>query len=209
MDWIQTLHDGIVKGKKKEIADLAADAVKDGMEASSLVNDAIIPGMNTVSDLWRKGEYYVPEVMRAAATMQTAMDALKPYLVSGEHGKNIKVAVGTVKGDLHDIGKNLVSIMLEGAGFVVENIGVDLPPERFLESAKNGAKVIGLSSLLTTSMEGMRTVIELFESSGMRDQVTLMVGGAPVTQGFADKIGADYYADDAAAAVEILNKVFE
>jgi 5-methyltetrahydrofolate--homocysteine methyltransferase len=209
MDWIKRLNEAVVKGQKNEIAAFAAEAVETGLAASALVDDAIIPAMNRVSDLWRKGEYYVPEVMRSAATMQTAMDALRPYLVSGEHGKDVKVAIGTVKGDLHDIGKNLVAIMLEGAGFPIDNLGVDLPPERFLEAAENGARVIGMSSLLTTTMEGMRSVIELFENSGLRDQVTLMVGGAPVTNEFAMKIGADHYAEDAAEAVSILNKLFE
>ena len=209
MDWIERLNEAVVKGQKNEIAAFATEAVKAGLSASALVDNAVIPAMNRVSDLWRKGEYYVPEVMRSAATMQTAMDALRPYMVTGEHGKDVKVAIGTVKGDLHDIGKNLVAIMLEGAGFKIENMGVDLPPERFLEAAGNGARVIGMSSLLTTTMEGMRSVIEQFENSGLRDKVTLLVGGAPVTNEFAMKIGADHYAEDAAEAVSILNKLFE
>lgn len=209
MDWIERISEGIVKGQKKEIAAIAADAVKDGVSASALVDEAVIPAMNTVSELWRKQEYYLPEVMRSAATMQAAMDALKPYLVGGEHGKDIRVAVGTVQGDIHDIGKNLVAIMLEGAGYRIENMGVDLPPERFLEAIRGGAEVIGLSSLLTTSMDGMRVVIESIEESGLRDQVKILVGGAPVTEEFAKKVGADYYAENAADAVEILNKLFD
>ena len=209
MDWREKVNEAVVKGQKNEMAELAKEALETGLSASTLVDDAIIPAMNKVSELWRKGEYYVPEVMRSAATMQTAMDALRPYLVTGEHGKDVKAAIGTVKGDLHDIGKNLVAIMLEGAGFKIENMGVDLPPERFLEAAENGARVIGMSSLLTTTMEGMRSVIEQFENSGLRDKVTLLVGGAPVTNEFAMKIGADHYAEDAAEAVSILNKLFE
>jgi 5-methyltetrahydrofolate--homocysteine methyltransferase len=209
MDWMQRVSEGIVKGQKKEIAAIAAAAVKDGVSASALVDEAVIPAMNAVSDLWRNQEYYLPEVMRSAATMQAAMDALKPHLVSGEHGKDIRVAVGTVQGDIHDIGKNLVAIMLEGAGYRIENMGVDLPPERFLEAIRGGAEVIGLSSLLTTSMDGMRAVIESIEESGLRDQVKILVGGAPVTEEFAKKVGADYYADNAADAVEILNKLFD
>jgi 5-methyltetrahydrofolate--homocysteine methyltransferase len=165
--------------------------------------------MNTVSELWKNGEYYVPEVMRSASTMQTGMNALKPYLVSGEHGKGVKVAIGTVKGDLHDIGKNLVAIMLEGVGYETENIGVDTPAERFIEAAKNGAQVVGLSSLLTTSMPEMQNVMEAFQNSGLRDKVTLIVGGAPVTSEFARSIGADHYAKDAADAVDIINKIFD
>jgi 5-methyltetrahydrofolate--homocysteine methyltransferase len=209
MDWMQRIREGIVKGQKKEIAEMAADAVKDGVSASALVDEAVIPAMNTVSELWRNQEYYLPEVMRSAATMQAAMDALKPHLVSGEHGRDIRVSIGTVQGDIHDIGKNLVAIMLEGAGYRIENLGVDLPPERFLEAVRGGAKVLGLSSLLTTSMDGMRNVIESIEESGLRDQVKILVGGAPVTEAFAKKVGADYYADNAADAVEILNKLFD
>jgi 5-methyltetrahydrofolate--homocysteine methyltransferase len=209
MDWIEKVNEAVVKGQKNEMAEFAKEAIETGLSASSLVDDAIIPAMNKVSELWRDGEYYVPEVMRSAATMQAAMDALRPYLVTGEHGKDVKAAIGTVKGDLHDIGKNLVAIMLEGAGYKIENLGVDLPPERFLEAAQSGAKIIGLSSLLTTSMDGMKTVIELFKSSGWRDKVTFIVGGAPVTNDFADKIGADYYAEDAAEAVSILNRLFD
>jgi len=209
MDWMQKISEGIVKGKKKEITPIAADAIKDGVSASALVDEAVIPAMNTVSELWRNQEYYLPEVMRSAATMQAAMDALKPYLVSGEHGKDVRVSIGTVQGDIHDIGKNLVAIMLEGAGYRIENLGVDLPPERFLKAVRDGAEVIGLSSLLTTSMDGMRNVIECIEESGLRDQVKILVGGAPVTEAFARKVGADYYADNAADAVEILNKLFD
>jgi 5-methyltetrahydrofolate--homocysteine methyltransferase len=208
MNWLEKLNDGIVKGLKKEVPGWAVEAVESGLSADALVNDAIIPAMNQVSELWKKGEYYVPEVLRSASTMQATMDALKPYLVSGKHGKGIKVAIGTVKGDLHDIGKNLVGIMLEGAGFQIENIGVDLSPERFIEAAGAGAKVIGLSSLLTTSMGEMKRVIDVFTERGLRKDVMIIVGGAPVTRDFAAKIGADYYADDAAEAVDILNQHF-
>jgi methylmalonyl-CoA mutase cobalamin-binding domain/chain len=209
MDWLETLNEAVVKGRKKEIPGFAAEAMKSGVEAIDLVNQAIIPAMNTVSELWKKQEYFVPEVLRSAATMQAAMDALKPHLVSGEHGKGVKVAIGTVKGDLHDIGKNLVAIMLEGVGYEIENLGVDKPAERFIEAARDGAKVIGLSSLLTTSMPEMKNVIDAFVESGLRDQVTLMVGGAPISAEFAKTIGADHYAPNASDAVDILNSIFE
>lgn len=209
MDWIKTVNEAVVKGQKKEIPALTTEAMESGVSAGKLVDKAIIPAMNTVSELWKNGEYYVPEVMRSAATMQAGMDALKPYLVSGEHGKGVTVAIGTVKGDLHDIGKNLVAIMLEGVGYEIENLGVDTPAERFIEAAKNGAQVVGLSSLLTTSMPEMQNVMEAFQNSGIRDKVTLIVGGAPITSDFAKSIGADHYANDAAEAVEIINKIFD
>jgi 5-methyltetrahydrofolate--homocysteine methyltransferase len=208
MDWMEKIGKGIVKGRKKGIATAAIDAVRDGVSASALVDEAIIPAMNTVSELWRDQEYYLPEVMRSAETMQAAMDALKPYLVGGEHGKAVRVSIGTVKGDIHDIGKNLVAIMLEGAGFQIENMGVDLPPERFLEAVRQGADVIGISSLLTTSMGEMRTIVDCIEAGGLRDRVRILVGGAPVTEEYAKSIGADYYANNAAEAVEVMNKHF-
>ncbi len=209
MNWIERLREAVVSGRKKDIVSLATEALKDGVSAQSLVNEAMIPAMNTVAGVWRKEEYFLPEVLRSAKTMQDGMIALKPHLTTGGYGKDVYVAIGTVTGDQHDIGKNLVAIMLEGAGYRVENMGVDLPPDRFLEAAKNGAQVIGLSSLLTTSMAAMKTVIELIKSSGFEESVTVMVGGAPVTKDFAMKVGANYYADDAATAVQILNDIFD
>ncbi len=209
MDWLAKINEAVVKGKKHEIRGMAGEALEAGISPESLVDDAIIPAMNRVSDMWRAGEYFVPEVMRAASTMQSAMDTLRPHLVKGGTGQGIRVAVGTVKGDLHDVGKNLVAIMLEGAGFEIENMGVDLAPERFVQAARDGARIVGMSSLLTTSMGGMRDVVALFEQDGLRDAVTLIVGGAPVTEKFAQEIGADVYAEDAAHAVQILNNMFK
>ena len=209
MDWMKTLYEAVIKGQKNEIAEFATKAVNEGMPASNIVNKSIILAMNRVSELWRNEEYFVPEVMRSASTMQVCMDALKPFLVKGKHGKALKVAIGTVKGDLHDIGKNLVAIMVEGAGFQVENMGVDLPPEQFVDAAQRGARVIGLSSLLTTSMREMGAVIEVFEKNGLRNNVSFLVGGAPITARFAREIGADYYAENAGDAVTVLNNLFE
>jgi 5-methyltetrahydrofolate--homocysteine methyltransferase len=208
MDWIQRLNQAVVEGRKNEIFALANEAVGDGMSALRLVNEAMVPAMNTVSVLWLKEEYFIPEVMRSAKTMQIGMDALRPHLINDDIGKGIKVAIGTVKGDLHDIGKNLVATMFESVGYEVENLGVDLAPDRFVEAAQSGARVIGLSSLLTTSMPEMKNVIELLQANGIRDRVTLLVGGAPVTSGFAVKIGADYYAEGPVKAIRILNSVF-
>jgi 5-methyltetrahydrofolate--homocysteine methyltransferase len=162
--------------------------------------------MNRVAELWQKGEYFVPEVLRAAKTMQAGMDALKPFMVAGDLSKRVSVAIGTVKGDRHDIGKNLVGMMWQGVGYAVEDLGVDVPPERFLEAARKGARVIGMSSLLTTTMAEMKRVIDLLGDQALRDGVVVMVGGAPVTPEFAQRIGADHYARDAAQAVEILNR---
>ena len=208
MDWIQKLHEAVVRGRLNEIATLAKEAVASGMVARGLVDEAMIPAMNRVGELWRQEEYFLPEVLRSANTMKLGMEALAPYLVSVEYGKSIQVAIGTVKGDAHDIGKNLVAIMLKSAGYQVENLGVDVAPERFLEAAEKGARVIGLSSMLTTTIAQMESVIARFDKSGLRKEVTLIVGGAPVTREFAAKIGADHYGRDAVEGVEILNRLF-
>ncbi len=209
MDWIQAVNEAVVKGGKKEIRQLTIEALNNGVEAQNLVNKAILPAMNIVSKLWRREEYYIPEVMRAAATMQEAMYALRPLLVGDVTGKGVKVAIGTVKGDRHYIGKNLVGMMLEGVGYEIEDLGADSPAEKFLEAARNGARVIGMSSLLTTTMPEMINVITLIKKNGLRERVTIIIGGAPVTAAYAESIGADYYAADAAEVVDILNSRFD
>ena len=208
MDWMQKLHEAVVRGNLNQIAALAKEAVTSGLPARRLVDEAMIPAMNRVGELWRQEEYFLPEVLRSANTMKLGMEALTPYLVSVEYGKSIRVAIGTVKGDVHDIGKNLVAILLTSAGYQVENLGVDVAPERFLEAAEKGVRVIGLSSMLTTTIGQMESVIGRFDKGGLRKEVTLIVGGAPVTQEFASKIGADYCGRDAVEAVEILNRLF-
>ncbi len=208
MDWIHTLNKAVVDGERNTIATMVTAAVQDKVQASEILNGALIPAMNQVAEMWQREEYFLPEVLRSAKTMQAAMDALRPHLVITDHLKPTKVVIGTVKGDRHDIGKNMVSVMLQGVGYPVEDLGVDVPAERFLEAARGGAHVIGLSSLLTTSMPEMRNVIALLESSDLRHKVTVMVGGAPVTPEYAARIGADHYAKDAAEAIEVLNRRF-
>jgi 5-methyltetrahydrofolate--homocysteine methyltransferase len=208
VDWIETLHKAVVDGKLKEIASWTANAMDEGVEPSRIVNEALVPAMNRVAELWQEETYFIPEVLRSAKTMQAGMEVLKPHLVTTDLLKPTKVAVGTVKGDRHDIGKNLVSIMLQGVGYPVEDLGVDVPAERFLQAAREGAGVIGLSSLLTTTMPEMGNVVASLRSAGLRDGVTVIVGGAPVTQEFAVRIGADLYAKDAAEAVQILKRRF-
>jgi 5-methyltetrahydrofolate--homocysteine methyltransferase len=202
------LHKAVVDGERNAIATMIAAAIQDSVQAHEILNGALIAAMNRVAEMWQREEYFLPEVLRSAKTMQAAMEALKPHMVITDHLKPTKVVMGTVKGDRHDIGKNLVSIMLQGVGYPVEDLGVDVPAERFLEAARGGAHVLGLSSLLTTSMPEMRNVIVLLEGSGLRGKVTVMVGGAPVTPEYAAKIGADHYAKDAAGAIEVLNRIF-
>jgi 5-methyltetrahydrofolate--homocysteine methyltransferase len=158
--------------------------------------------MNEVGRRFEEGDYYVPEMLVAASAMQAALFLLKPLLVASDVKSTGRVAIGTVKGDLHDIGKNLVALMLEGAGFEVTDLGVDVPPEKFVEAIAAGdVNILALSALLTTTMPNMKTIIESVQQAGLRDKVRIIIGGAPVTQHYADEIGADGFAADASSAV--------
>jgi 5-methyltetrahydrofolate--homocysteine methyltransferase len=165
-----------------------------------ILNEGLIPAMGEVGCRFEAGEYYLPEMLVSAQAMKASLNLLRPLLVERKVEPMGRVVVGTVQGDLHDIGKNLVSMMLEGAGFEVVDLGVDVPPGKFVEAAR-GAQVIGLSALLTTTMPTMGRVIPALKEAGVRDQVKVIVGGAPVTQAFADQIGADGYGPDASSAV--------
>jgi len=183
--------------------ELTQAAVNEGVAPREILEQGLIAGMNVVGDRFKKNEFYVPEVLIAARAMHAGMDILKPALSKSGVEPVAKVAVGTVKGDLHDIGKNLVVMMLEGAGFEVIDMGVDVEAEKFASAVQeSSAKLIGLSALLTTTMPSMKTTIEALQSKGLRDKVKVMVGGAPLTQEYADEIGADGYAPDAASAVD-------
>jgi 5-methyltetrahydrofolate--homocysteine methyltransferase len=159
--------------------------------------------MVEVGEMYEKGEVYVPEMLVAAHAMKAGMEILRPELVKAGVEPLGRVALGTVQGDIHDIGKNLVSMMLEGAGFEVEDLGTDVPPERFVEAAQTGVDLLGMSGLLTTTIPAMPVVIHALEEAGVRDQIKIMVGGAPVTEAFQQEIGADGYASDAASAVRV------
>jgi 5-methyltetrahydrofolate--homocysteine methyltransferase len=174
------------------------------MEPGKILHDGLIPAMAEVGRLYEEGEYFVPEMLIAARAMKVGLGILKPYLLESAVEPVGKVAVATVKGDLHDIGKNLVSLMLEGAGFEIVDLGVDAAPEKFIEAVRtNGVDIVAMSALLTTTMTHMRDTIEALKEAGLRDQVKVMVGGAPITQNFADEIGADGYAPDASQAVTL------
>ncbi|MCM8767809.1 MAG: corrinoid protein, partial [Candidatus Omnitrophica bacterium] len=159
-------------------------------------------GMSVVGEKFKNNEFYVPEVLIAARAMNRGMSLLEPLIVQSGIKPIAKLAIGTVKGDLHDIGKNLVVMMWKGAGFEVIDLGIDVPPEKFVEAAKSGVQVIGMSALLTTTMIQMKETIEALKKEGVRDNLKIIIGGAPVTQEFADEIGADGYAPDAASAVD-------
>jgi len=199
---LQKIADGVIKGQAEEVAKLVQQALDEGAVPKEILDNGLIGGMNVIGKRFKNNEVYVPEVLIAARAMHRGMDILKPVLVKSGVKPVAKAAVGTVKGDLHDIGKNLVVMMLQGAGFETNDLGIDLPPEKFVEAAKQGAQIIGLSALLTTTMPAMKKVIDVFQESGIRDKVKIMVGGAPVTQEYADEIGADGYAPDAASAVD-------
>jgi 5-methyltetrahydrofolate--homocysteine methyltransferase len=194
----------VIEGDLDEIEDLTEDALDDGLSAEEILNRGLMPGMDHVGVEFRAGNMFVPEVLRSARTMQAAMDILKPLLAESGVALVGKVLLGTVKGDLHDIGKNLVGMMCEGAGFEVEDIGKDVAPEAFVEAVKAfEPDVLGMSALLTTTMRSMESTIKVLEEAGVRDSVKIMVGGAPVTQAFADQIGADGYASNAASAADL------
>ncbi|TEU17454.1 MAG: cobalamin-binding protein [Anaerolineales bacterium] len=208
MGHVDTIYDGILKGNMKAVQDATNAGLSEGLSAGGLLNEAMIPAMAEVGRLFEANEYYVPEMLIAARAMKAGLAILRPQLVEEEVKPLGRVALGTVKGDLHDIGKNLVSIMMEGAGFEVVDLGVDVSPEAFVDAVRDqDVDLVGLSALLTTTMPSMKTTIEAFEEAGLRDQVKIIVGGAPVTQRYADEIGADGYGRDAAAAANLAKQL--
>lgn len=190
-------------GNAKAVAELVERALKEGLSPQEILNDGLIKGMNEVGVKFKANEIYVPEVLIAARAMKAGMEILRPKLVETGVEPVAKMVIGTVKGDLHDIGKNLVAMMMEGAGFEVIDLGIDVPAEKFIQAVKeHKPQIVGMSALLTTTMIQIRENIKAFKEAGIRDAVKIMVGGAPVTQKFADEVGADGYAPDAASAVD-------
>jgi len=198
---LSALAESLINGKANDVKELTQKALDEGVSSGEILNGGLIKGMNVVGEKFKNNEFYVPEVLIAARAMHAGMDILKPALAASGVKPIGRVALGTVKGDLHDIGKNLVAMMLEGAGFEVVDLGIDVPPEKFAEAAGD-VDVIAMSALLTTTMTAMKTTIEALEEAGVKDKVKIMIGGAPVTQNYADEIGADGYARDAASAAD-------
>jgi len=198
---LKTLYDAVVNGEIEEVADGVNAALAAHIPADKILNEALIPAMTEVGRLFEAQEYYVPEMLISAKAMQGGLAILKPLLAAAGAVAGPQVAFGTVKGDLHDIGKNLVIMMLEGAGFQVTDLGVDVQPAKFIEAVKGGAQLIGMSAMLTTTMPNMKVTIDALKDAGVRDNVKIMIGGAPLTQAYADQIGADGYSQDASAAV--------
>lgn len=197
---LNALSDAIIKGDQKTAVDITKAALEEGI-APATVLDGLIAGMDVIGVRFKANEVYIPEVLIAARAMKMAMEILEPKLAEAGVEPVGKALIGTVQGDLHDIGKNLVAMMLKGAGFEVTDVGVDIAPDVFVEKAKEcGAQIVGMSSLLTTTMPAMEKTVAAIKEAGLA--VKTMIGGAPVTQDYADKIGADGYAPDAASAVD-------
>jgi 5-methyltetrahydrofolate--homocysteine methyltransferase len=204
---LSQISTAVIQGNLDDVIDLTKDALDDGLDAQEILNRGLTPGMDYVGVEFRAGNMFVPEVLRSARSMQASMDILKPLLAQSGVKMIGKVLLGTVKGDLHDIGKNLVGMMCEGAGFEVKDLGRDIAPDIFVQAIKEfEPDVLGMSALLTTTMRAMEHTIRAMEEAGVRDKVKVMVGGAPVTQSFADQIGADGYASNAASAAEMARK---
>ena len=194
----------VIEGNKDDIVDLTEDALDEGLDAKTILDNGLMPGMDHVGVEFRAGNMFVPEVLRSARAMQASMDVLKPLLAEAGAEMTGKIVLGTVRGDMHDIGKNLVAMMCEGAGFEVQDLGKDVSPDAFVQAVRDfRPDIVGMSALLTTTMRVMEQTVKALEEAGVREQVKVMVGGAPVTQSFADQIGADGYASNAAAAVEM------
>jgi len=204
----EALAQAIIECNAGKADELTRKMVDEGVVPLEIINKGLISGMNVVGDRFKKGDMYVPEVMMAAKAMHAGMSIVKPLLVEGESTTRGKVIVGTVSGDLHDIGKNLVAMMMESGGMEVVDLGVDVDPEKFVAAVKeHKPQVIGMSALLTTTMLSMKDTIEVLKEEGLRDSVKVLVGGAPVTQDFADEIGADGWAPDAASAKDLALKL--
>lgn len=197
------LATALINGKAPVVKELTDKALSEGEKPQDVLNKGLVAGMSVVGEKFKNNEFYVPEVLIAARAMKGAMEVLRPRLAETGVEPVARIAIGTVQGDLHDIGKNLVAMMLEGAGFDVLDMGVDVKPEKFIETIKDtGVKVLGLSALLTTTMPAMKDTIQALQEAGIRNNVKIIIGGAPVTQNFANEIGADGYAPDAASAVD-------
>ena len=204
----QELYDAILTGNAKKAEEVTKDALAANVDPSELLTKYMIPAMDEVGSRFECNEYFVPELLIAARAMKTALALLTPKLVEAGAEAVGRVVIGTVQGDLHDIGKNLVASMLEGGGFEVVDLGVDVPPEQFVEAAKEkDGTIVALSALLTTTMTMMKAVIEALEAAGVRDKAKVIIGGAPITQQYADEIGDDGYSDNASAAVGLARKL--
>lgn len=205
---LEDIQNCVLDGELDEIKDLVQKAVDEGIEPTAIINDGLIGGMNIVAPLFKSGEMFVPEVMESADTMNEGMQVVKPLITDADMPTKGKVIIGTVNGDLHDIGKNLVVLMMESRGYTVVDLGVDVKEDQFVQAIKeHKPDIVGMSSLLTTTMMKIDDTIKEINSAGVRDQVKIIIGGAPISQEFADDIGADGYSEDASTAVELCDRM--
>ena len=208
MDVISEINSFLQQGRTPKVKELVNQALQEGISAERILNEGLLDAMSVVGEKFKRNEVFVPEVLVSARAMNAGVEILRPYLTEEGVSTKGKAIIGTVKGDLHDIGKNIVKMMLEGKGIEVIDLGVDVPGEKFAEAVKEHApNLVCCSALLTTTMNEIKTVVTELEKAGLRDSVKIMVGGAPVTQAFCDSVGADYYTLDAASASEVALKV--
>jgi 5-methyltetrahydrofolate--homocysteine methyltransferase len=204
---LKQLYDAVVNGDAKTSQNITQQALAEGIDPLELVNKYMVPAMDEVGRRFEANEYFVPELLIAARAMKASLDLIRPLLTARGDQPVGRVAIGTVKGDLHDIGKNLVASLLEGGGFEVIDLGVNVPPEKFIATVKErGANIIAMSALLTTTMPAMKSTIDALKQAGVRQQVKVLIGGAPITQKYADEIGADGYSENAVGAVALAKK---
>lgn len=205
---LKALYDAVLNGDAKNAKAITEAALAEGVAPMTLVQEHMMPAMAEVGRRFETNEYFVPELLLAARAMKSALELVRPLLTASGAQPVGKVAIGTVKGDMHDIGKNLVSAMLEGGGYEIIDLGVNVAPEKFVAAVKErGANIIAMSALLTTTMPSMKSTVEALKDAGVRDQVKILIGGAPVTQKYADEIGADGFSESAAGAVAAAKKV--
>lgn len=205
---LEDLSQSVISGNLAKVKKLTQALIDEGVSPLDIINQGLIAGMGVVGARFKNGEMYVPEVLVAARSMSAGIELVKPLIAAGEMPSAGKVLLGTVKGDLHDIGKNLVGMMLESRGYTVINAGIDVSPEKFVQAIKeHKPDVLAMSALLTTTMLHMKDTIELMKEEGINDQVKVIIGGAPISQDFADEVGADGFAPDAASAVDLCNRL--
>ena len=204
---LEEIYQNVIDGQAPAVEAGVKVALDAGTPADEILQKSLIAAMDEVGRRFEEGDFFVPEMLIAARAMQAGLTILKPHLAEKDIKSAGKIAIGTVKGDLHDIGKNLVAMMLEGAGFEVMDLGVDVSPEAFVDAAKKGAQVIGMSALLTTTMANMQRTVEALNAAGLRNTVKVVIGGAPVTEDYARRIGADAFAPDASSATRVVRQL--
>jgi len=207
---LSAISENVVNGNAEAVEELVKKSLDEGTDALTILNDGLVKGMDVIGEKFKNYEVYLPGLIVAARAMKSGLALLKSKLASSSESSSVRVAIGTVQGDTHDIGKNIVAAMLEGAGFQVNDLGYDVAPEAFVSEIKDGgAQVVAMSALVTTNMLSMKDTVEAIEEAGVRDQVKIVIGGAPVTQEYAERIGADGYADDAVSAVGLVRELFK